>query len=210
MNRVRLLGVCIGVLTCAQAVWAETPFSFTADGGLIPVFDEGSGEGVSVFPLFMEPGNEDPGYAPLLTHPMPPITSIELVLTDLTHTNPADLDIYLISPFGDTLEIMTDRGDSVAMVNADFIFNDAGPALPPPDQGLPDGTYRPEGFAGMAFFVGMSGGTDAWKLLVIDDSAGDQGNLGSFTLRGTYVPEPVSLSLLAVGALAALRRSRRQ
>ena len=39
---------------------------------------------------------------------------------------------------------------------------------------------------------------------MIDDSEGNQGNLGSFTLRG--VPEPVTLSLLLVGAFAALRR----
>jgi len=51
-------------------------------------------------------------------------------------------------------------------------------------------------------------GMDEWTLVIVDDSEGNQGFLNSFTLRGTVVPEPVTLSLLAIGALTTLRRRR--
>ena len=77
------------------------------------------------------------------------------------------------------------------------------------------GTYQPEGLAtgrdlGLSTFVDGTGGSPLpWYLVVIDDSAGGSGQFESWTLRGTYVPEPVTLSLLALGALTLLRRKRR-
>lgn len=172
-------------------------FSFTGNGGAIPAIDpDGDNEGVSVFTIIME----NPS--------IPNIASLELVLTGLTHTEPADLDIYLIDPFGETLEVMTDRGDAVGIVQVDLIFNDKAAGLPPLNSQISSGTYLTEGLGGLSNFVGGSGGTDAWVLVVIDDSATDSGTLQSWTLRGT-VPEPMSLSLLAIGALAFLRRRRK-
>jgi len=46
---------------------------------------------------------------------MGPITSLELVLTGLTHTSAGDLDIYLIDPYGISLEIMTDEATASAL-----------------------------------------------------------------------------------------------
>jgi hypothetical protein len=86
-----------------------------------------------------------------------------------------------------------------------------GLTIPPLIGPIPSGTYLPEdsnNTGGFSKYNGGSGGTDAWILLVIDDSPGDQGGLVEFTLRGTYVPEPVTLSLLALGALTFLRRRR--
>ena len=168
-------------------------FEYTESGGLIPM--SGDTEGVSFFSLTMD---DD-----LVSGTRPSeITWLELELTGLTHTNPWDLDIYLIDPFGQSLEIMTDRGDQVAIVNVDLIFNDKADMLPPENAEVLPGAYLPEGSGGFGIFDDP--GTDAWILVMIDDSEGNQGNLGSFTLRG--VPEPVTLSLLLVGAFAALRR----
>lgn len=204
MIRKALLTSGFGLLMTAAVQAGGPDFSYTADGGLIPQI--GQTQGFSNFPLFMNPASSD--ILPAPPSPLPAIQSIELVLTGLTHTHPEDLDIYLISPFGETVEVMTDKGDSVGVVNLNLVFNDTGAPLPGDLFGLVDNsTYATEDTTGgMNKYIGNSGGTDAWELVIIDDSAGDQGNLVSYTLRGTYVPEPASLALLGFGAFAALRR----
>jgi hypothetical protein len=206
------LGWLVALFAAASAR-ADLPFSFTADGGAVPNIG-GQTEGISVFALTMDPAHSDPHIAPVPPYPMPDITSLELELTGLTHGHGGDLDIYLIDPFGKTLEIMTDRGNGFGISNATLVFRDndvAGLSLPPENGQIVSGSYLPEdsnNTGGFSKYNGGSGGTDAWILVVIDDSVGDQGGLGSWTLRGTYVPEPVTLSLLALGALTLLRRRR--
>jgi len=212
MKRFTFSVFCCGVaaiLSVAPAKGGDPDFSFTAPGGAVPSIG-GKDEGISVFPLFMNDTQSDLG--PLAVHPLPNIASLELVLTGLTHTNAADLDIYLIDPFGKTLEIMTDRGVGFGLAGVNLIFNDTAASMTPEAAQIVNGTYLPEdsnSTGGFSKYIGGTGGTDAWILLVIDDSPGDQGGLESFTLRGT-VPEPVSLSLLALGALTALHRRRRK
>ena len=174
-------------------------FEYSAPGGLIPDQD------VGVFPLFM---NLDYGN---LDH-VDFIAALELIITDLEHTAPADLDVYLIDPFGTAIEIMTDLGNMSPISGVELVFNDKHPDIP--GTTIESGNYRPEGLqpepdgsGGLGEYVvrGNAGGTDAWLLLIVDDAPGDTGSIGSFTLHGT-VPEPVTLSLLALGALATLRR----
>jgi hypothetical protein len=205
MNRKAIMASGLGLLLAATAAHAAD-FSYTADGGLIPQIPAGGTQGFANFPLFMTGLHETPAGVPV-------ITSIELVLNGLTHTQPDDLDIYLISPIGETVEVMTDKGDGIAIVNMNLVFNDdLGASLPADGLALTAGTYDPEdATGGLSKYIGNSGGTDAWELVIIDDSTTDQGSLTSYTLRGTYtiIPEPASLALLGFGALAALRRSRR-
>jgi len=200
-----LVGLVVASPVLATDGGGLTPFQFefTAQGGAIPAVDgfPANNEGISVFPLTMS--------NPRITE----ILSLELQLNGLTHAEPADLDIYLIDPFGETLEVMTDRGDAVGVINFDLIFNDLGAdGIPPELDGIPllDGAhYMPEGSGGFGIYRKQSGGTDAWILLIIDDSAGDSGFLDSWTLRGTGVPEPMTLSLFLIGGAAMLVRRRK-
>lgn len=175
---------------------SEFSFEFTQPGATIPDND------LSVFRLVM-------------TSDIAEITSIELDINGLFHSDPEDLDIFLISPFTDDIDIMTDLGDGDPLLGVNLTFSDNADAPPPSDSQIFSGTYQPEGLttgrdSGFSTFVGGTGGSPLpWYLVVIDDSAGGDGEFASWTLRGTYVPEPVTLSLLALGALTLLRRKRR-
>lgn len=190
-------------------------FTFTADGGgPSPIVDDTIG----IFTLEM-------GSA------LPTIATIELEINGLSHTNPWDIDIVLIAPTGVSLDILKDRGDQSPVSGIDLLFREGGAQLPTglnfddPLNGSPysDGAVLPEGTIrianilqsgsgfGDAFDGSPSRGLNAWILLVTDDTFnGHEGSFDSFTLRGTFVPEPMSLSLLAAGAFAVfgLRRKR--
>jgi hypothetical protein len=202
------LGFAVSLLvTSAGVSRGDVPFafSFTGGGGLIPsVPSDPDGpdgplppdptKGFSLFSLNMDPSIQN-------------IQSLELVLNGLTHTSPADLDIILFSPLGArSVGVMDGVGDHNAAVNLNVVFSDSASSSPPLNGPLTGGAYRPQGPGGMANFNGLSGGPGPWYLFVIDQATGDVGALQSFTLRG--VPEPVTLSLLALGALTFLRRRR--
>ncbi len=54
-----------------------------------------------------------------------------------------------------------------------------------------------------AFFLCLFGvGISVYSLVVIDDAVGQSGSFESATLRGGVVPEPMTLTLLAIGAVA--------
>lgn len=164
-------------------------FEFTAPAGAI------GDDRTSFYPLTMDASAD------------PELLTLELVLTGLTHSAPWDLDIYLLDPFGNSLLIQNDRGDMNAVSNLTMVFNDTGSTLPAdPDTALGAGPWRAAGGDFIPTF--QFRGTDAWILVINDDSPGNVGTLESWSLRGTVVPEPVTLSLLAIGALTALRRRR--
>jgi hypothetical protein len=201
MKRASVVSALLLSLAASQAAFGGFDFTYTAPGGAIPNpgLSGSPTEGVSVFPLFM---SDFPGDT---------IQTLELELTGLTHTAPWDLDVYLIDPFGNAIRIISDRGDMSAVADLTMIFNDDGSVLPAdPDTPLATGPWKPEMLTdGTPPGVGLNDftmpGTDAWILLIVDDTAGNNGSLDSWTLRGT-IPEPVTLSLLAIGALTTLRR----
>lgn len=184
----------LALTTSAVRAGGDIPFSYTGVGGNIP---DGN---FSAFSLDLPAEIQN-------------VLSLELVINDLSHTHPDDLKIFLIHPFQGVISILQDQGDGLDLSNVTVTFRDDAAAAAPDEGQILAQAYRPLGLAngtdgGLGQFVGVAG-AGMWNLLVIDDSAGDTGSFRSFTLNGTYVPEPMTLSLLAFGALAAIRRRTR-
>lgn len=192
-SRFLALGIVVA-LGAASSAYAGSAFNFNAPGGVIDDND------VTIFPLGV-PASEG----------IDQILSISLTIAGLTHSHPDDLEFYLAAPNLSTIKLLQDQGDGFDLNSATITFADSGPAAAPDEAGIISGlTYQPKGKAegsdqGFASFINKSG-TGQWLLLVNDDSAGDTGSFGSLSLRGTFVPEPATLTLLILGAAAALRR----
>jgi hypothetical protein len=195
LGLIMVTGVALGLASeRAKAFPTGADFTIVGLGGSIPDYDQG----IAIFPATP-------------TSPIPFIKTLTLEIEGLAHSAPGDLDIYLISPFeGQFIEVMTDRGGGMmnGVTNINLLFDDG--ASGSPGTPLVTGTYRPDGLAdgndgGLGTFLGRNPGLGTWLLLVIDDSPGGTGSIARYTLRGT-VPEPMSLSLLAIGAVALLRR----
>jgi hypothetical protein len=156
----------------------------------------------------------------LTVDPSNPILYLELEISGLSHTAPMDLQVLLAPPhspdFG--LILMDDAGwfgAGFELVNVDLLFADQGIPLPHRDvEGPilphPDTIYRPDGPGVFSQYYGQPVGTDPWLLVLIDDRPRDSGSFESIALRGAVVPEPMSLSLslLALGAIAVFRWRR--
>lgn len=118
------------------------------------------------------------------------IESLRLDVTHLTHGSPSDLDIILVSPRGESIRIMSDRGSSSGVTDVDLTFLDGAPGVLDDVAAVVSGSYKPDGLvtgadSGFATFEGQPGCCDAWVLIVIDDMLnGSAGQLESFTLSG--------------------------
>jgi uncharacterized repeat protein (TIGR01451 family) len=72
------------------------------------------------------------------------ITDVNVVLNDVTHARPKDLDFLLVGPAGQTLIIVSDVGDPLAAVtNVDITLDDAAAAALPDTGTIISGTYKP-------------------------------------------------------------------
>ncbi len=194
-TRLFTLGTAVA-LGVASSAFAGGNFSFTAPGGLINDND------ITIFPLSV---SGDMG--------MQQILSLDVTISGLNHSHPDDLGFYLAAPNLSTIKLLQNQGDGFDLSNATITFSDGG-ASPAPDEAqiVSGATYLPRGLSegtdqGFASFIGKSG-TGQWLLLAVDDSAGDTGSFGELKLQGTFVPEPATISLLVLGAAAALRRRR--
>jgi hypothetical protein len=158
-----------------------------------------------------------------LTQPPPSpdytITYLELEIVGLSHEFPQDLNIFLLDPLGEGIEVQDDAGDgfSVSDITVQYTdFTDKPVGLP---HGAGEGAiqdsvvtgriYLPDGPEAFTDYEGTEVGTSPWIFVMVDDAMGDSGSFESVSLHGTAVPEPMTLSLLAIGALATLRRKRR-
>lgn len=153
------------------------------------------------------------------------VTSVEVTLTGLTHTYPADLVIILQGPQGQAVTLASTCGDTSDVVDATLRFADSG--VPLAGSGMPSGTYAPTicsaphspvpapapatADASLSTFAGtVPNGT--WSLYVFDSFVGDAGSLTTWSLDietavvadagGPYtIAEGAALALDASGAV---------
>lgn len=175
----------------------------------------------------------DSGKASAYPAPMPVsglaglITKISATISNLTHSYPDDVDILLVSPGADARKalLLSDVGGSHSVTNITLVFSDAAAGLLPDSAPLASGAYRLSNFdtatdafpapapaAPYADNLSVFNGAEpngTWNLYVHDDTFGDLGSIGGWSLTITTVgrinPAPArlaSLSLLPDGRIS--------
>ena len=120
-----------------------------------------------------------------------------VTLNGISHTWPSDVDVLVQSPTGTNVIVMSDRGGSTDIINANLVFDDAAAAILP-TTAISSGTYKPsntdspDNFAApgpgsitnvnptLSTFTGNFNGN--WNLFVVDDLSGDGGSLTSWSI----------------------------
>ncbi|GAA3526292.1 hypothetical protein [Nocardioides daeguensis] len=132
------------------------------------------------------------------------ITDVDVVLTNVFHTWPDDLDVFLRAPGSDrVVRLMSDVCGSGDLVGVTLtIDDDAGTSLPD-SAACPSGAYRPSNVDAVevapagttladslsVFDGGNANGT--WTLIATDDAGGDTGQLaGGFSVTITTDDAP--------------------
>ncbi|GEM_PF-3403918 len=105
----------------------------------------------------------------------------KITIDSLSHDWLSDLDIYLISPENDTVELSTDNGGlGDDMINVSFAQN-TGNDITLQTSGIIPGIYDPEESGGFSKFIG-SNPNGLWHLFIVDDGSGDAGILHKATM----------------------------
>jgi cysteine-rich repeat protein len=120
------------------------------------------------------------------------IVDVDVTL-DLPHTQPDNLDVYLVSPAGTAVTLTTDNGAGNDDVFAPVTFDDQAPGTPSAANVrnatftnlVPVGVVQPEEALGAV--VGEPAG-GAWVLVILDDAQdGQRGTLRGWTLSVSSV-----------------------
>jgi subtilisin-like proprotein convertase family protein len=126
------------------------------------------------------------------------VTDVDLGLSNLSHEFPPDVDIMLVGPHGQRAMVMSDAGGVSPVQDVDLVLDDES-TEPVPTGSLQSGRYRPQNYApspdpmpspapstnGVSSDLSVFDGTDpngTWRLFVVDDAAGGEGSLGSWSL----------------------------
>ncbi|MCK4343034.1 MAG: proprotein convertase P-domain-containing protein [Phycisphaerae bacterium] len=120
------------------------------------------------------PDNDPAGIYGEIEVPEPGLVSDVNVTVTVDALDTGDLDIYLVSPTGTTVELVTDRMSSLGIDMLDTTFDDdADEILPILGSAAPyTGTWLPEDPLGLAKVNGEEA-QGTWRLNVIDDNSND-------------------------------------
>ena len=69
------------------------------------------------------------------------VTDVDVTLTNFTHTYPSDVEMLLVGPLGQTVELMRDTGDGTSVSDVTFTLDDEATG-PIPDPLSPAPTHR--------------------------------------------------------------------
>jgi len=148
-----------------------------------------------------------------------PVTKLTLTLSNLSHTQPDDLDILLVGPGGQTVLLMSDVGGSTDLNNVTLVFDDAAPAVLPDAGTIVSGAWVPTNVGvdeilsapapagpygtALSVFNGLPAAGE-WSLYVHDDANQNSGGIANgwsltFTTRSSpgccVNPSPLELSI---------------
>jgi hypothetical protein len=150
------------------------------------------------------------------------VSGVQVVLNNMNHTSPDDIDILLVGPGGQTVLMMSDAGGTNDLNAVSLTFSDAAPSLPDNAPIVP-GTYRPTDYAGndgtpdyfnppapvgpygtaLSVFNGTNpNGT--WRLYAQDDQNGEIGTINGgwclhlFVAPSTQTPTATPTRLVIV------------
>ena len=121
------------------------------------------------------------------------ISDVNVNLTGLSHTFPADIDMLLVSPGGQNAIFMSDAaGGSPGITSCDLTFDDQAPTPIPTETPACPGAYQPANYgpgdpfpapapapSGNVNLSTFNGGSanGTWSLYVVDDAESDVGNI---------------------------------
>ena len=136
------------------------------------------------------------------------VDQVSVTLSNLSHTFPADFDILLVGPQGQSVLLMSDCGANFLMTNATLTFSANVTNYLPASNSIVTGTYLPTDYsigppdvfmapapAGpYSSSMSVFSNTDPnglWKLFIVDDQGGDAGSIAggwSLTFTSTVAP----------------------
>ncbi len=117
---------------------------------------------------------------------VPEVVDVEVIIDSLTHTWDSDLDIFLVAPNLDTIELSTDNGGSGDNYIG-TVFDDQASTPITAGSAPFTGIFQPE--EPLANLNG-SDPNGMWQLYIIDDFAGDDGTLHQWSLNVTVLSPP--------------------
>ena len=133
------------------------------------------------------------------------VKKVVVRLNGISHTNPDDLDVLLVSPTGAKLLLMSDAGGGADIVGSNLVFDDVATARLPDNSQVVSGTFKPsnygpgvDGFSApvpagpysnnLSTFNNVSANGN-WRLFVVDDAANARGSVsGGWSLVITTGP----------------------
>jgi hypothetical protein len=161
------------------------------------------------------------------------LTAVSVQILNFSATNPSDVGLVLVDPAGAAMALMGDAGGTSAIQNFNVTFSDSGGSLVPAGGGIVSGTFKPTQYAPIGSFpspgpgnayvspavfgtttlLSAFGGINpngTWSLYAIDTASGNSGQIaGGWDLQVQSVPEPASLSIIAVAGACLAARPRR-
>ena len=143
---------------------------------------------------------------------------MKVTLTGVSHPNPDDLDVLLVSPAGDKVVLMSDACGSDDLSGVDLTFEAGAGSAIPTDGPCASGSYQPANHGTGDTFPGSAppgpytsslsdsvrdNPNGTWSLYVIDDAGTAFGSLGGWRLEiDTHIVFPGSSDPLAVAGPA--------
>lgn len=115
-----------------------------------------------------------------------------LTIDSIIHTFNGDLNIFLISPWLDTVEVSTNNGGGGAdYISAVFTDTSQNPITGAPNTGPITGVFRVEEVTGLSKFHTLQDPNGEWKVFVYDDAGSDTGSVYKWTLEFEMGNTPV-------------------